>query len=93
VSRELRVEYSKLKRRCEQARAAEATAVVPTFVAVEAGSVIAGKRAAGGDGEMCGGGRVVMEFFARQGDRMRVELPGSPGVDVSGLVHAFWRRG
>lgn len=38
-----------------------------------------------------GGGRTVVEFLGRHGDRMRVDVAG--GVDVVGLAQAFWRRG
>lgn len=92
VSRAVRVEYLKLKRRSEQVTTAECTAVVPSFVALDAGGVIASKRAASGDEVVGGVGRVVIEFCARQGERMRVELEGARGVDMAGLVHAFWSR-
>jgi hypothetical protein len=88
------VEYAKLKRRCEEVTAGEGagSAVVPTFVRLEAGGVIACKRAAGGDEVVCGGGKVVIEFSGRTGERMRVEVEGSREVDVAGLVQAFWRQ-
>lgn len=65
--------------------------MVAAFVALDAGGVIAGGRAASGD--QVGGGKMVIELCGRQGDRMRVEVEGSRGVvDVAGLVDAFWSR-
>jgi len=37
------------------------------------------------------GGRTVIEFVGRHGDRMRVEATG--GVDLVGLARTFWRGG
>ena len=41
-------------------------------------------------GQLGGAGRTVIDLVGRQGERMRVEVAG--GVDLSGLVQAFWSR-
>ena len=35
---------------------------------------------------------MVIELMARGGDRMRIETQDPAGVDVVGMVHAFWSR-
>jgi hypothetical protein len=41
-------------------------------------------------GQLGGAGRTVIDLVGRQGDRMRVDVVG--GVDLAGLVQAFWSR-
>ncbi len=38
-----------------------------------------------------GGGRTVVEFVSREGDRMRIDVTGPNGLDVVQLSEAFWR--
>ena len=40
--------------------------------------------------QLGGVGRTVIDLVGRQGDRMRVDVPG--GVDLVSLVGAFWSR-
>ena len=44
-------------------------------------------------GVLCSGGQTVVHLEGGDGDRVRIEVNGVPGVDVIALAHAFWRRG
>jgi len=80
VSRALRIDYKRLKSR----------------VSSEEGSPT---RCAGGGPEqsfvelnasqICGGCKTVLELVGRTGDRMRLEVAGTPEVDVLGLTQMF----
>ena len=43
-------------------------------------------------GQLCDGGRTVIELVGRHGDRMRVDVTGASAVDVVGLTQSFWSR-
>lgn len=45
-----------------------------------------------GAGALGGVGTTIVEMVGRSGGRMRLELRGTSGVDVMGLVQAFWRH-
>jgi hypothetical protein len=41
-------------------------------------------------GQLCGGGKTVVELVGRGGEQMRIEVTGP--VDLLGLSQAFWSR-
>lgn len=43
------------------------------------------------DAEPCSG-RVVVELTGRGGERMRIEASDAGGLDMAGMVQAFWSR-
>ena len=43
-------------------------------------------------GVVCGGGHTVVHLEGPDGERVRVEVSGSSGVDVVSLAKAFWSR-
>jgi hypothetical protein len=86
ASRALRIEHSRLKKRL-------ASSGFPSRQAPANGDSSGDTDSAFvevGMSELCGGGKVVLELLGRQGERMRVEVAGTPGVDVVGLTRVFW---
>ena len=43
-----------------------------------------------GAAELGGSGKTVIELVGRNGGRMRIDMSGASGVDMVGLVQAFW---
>ena len=75
----LRFNYERLKERVAWAEGKERGNGQSTFVELEMG-------------QLCGGGRTVIELVGRHGDRMRVDVTGASAVDVVGLTQSFWSR-
>jgi hypothetical protein len=76
TSRALRVEYSRLKQRVTSNKIMARATTDSSFVEL-------------GVSQLCGACRTVVELSGRDGDRMRVEVTGTPTVDVVGLAQAF----
>jgi hypothetical protein len=103
TAKALRFNYEALRDRVKQAGGGEAIARASR--AATGGRAIATRVKPGGDapketagpsfvalelGQLCSGGRTVIELVGRHGDRMRVELAG--GVDVVGLAQVLWSQ-
>jgi hypothetical protein len=83
TSKALRFSYTSLKERVNLAQGQGregpgARLEGPTFVELGGGPV--------------GSGKTVIEIVGRSGGRMRMELSGTSGMDMMGLVQAFWRH-
>jgi hypothetical protein len=80
--RALRFNYYSLKDRVDQAESkerAEHADKLEGAAFVELGAA-----------ELGGSGKTVVELVGRTGGRMRIEMSGASGVDMVGLVQAFW---
>ena len=73
TSRALRVEYRRLKQR-----------VTSTVASTKSSSFVEL-----GMSQLCGVCKTVVEVCGREGDRMRVEVTGTPTVDIVGLTQTF----
>ena len=73
TSRALRVEYSRLKQRVTSTAAISTTS---SFVEL-------------GMSQLCGVCKTVIEVCGREGDRMRIEVTGTPTVDIVGLTQTL----
>lgn len=78
TSRALRVEYNRLKQRVTS------TAVSSTKTRSAGASFVEL-----GMSQLCGACKTVIEVCGRGGDRMRVEVTGTPTVDIVGLTQTF----
>jgi hypothetical protein len=74
TSRALRVEYRRLKQRVTSTAAISTTS--SSFVEL-------------GMSQLCGMSRTMIELCSREGDRMRVEVTGTPAVDIVGLTQTL----
>ncbi len=76
TSRALRVEYRRLKQRVTSPAAISTTRESSSFVEL-------------GMSQLCGVCKTVIEVCGREGDRMRVEVTGTPTVDIVGLTQTL----
>lgn len=87
TARALRVEYGRLKKRVAATHAIER--VSRRAAASSAGSSFVEL----GMSQLCGACKTVIEVCGREGDRMRVEVTGTPTVDIVGLTRTFLSQG
>jgi hypothetical protein len=78
TSRALRVEYSRLKQRVRSrpVTSTKTSSVSSSFVEL-------------GMSQLCGVCKTVIDVCGRWGDRMHVEVMGTPTVDIVGLTQTF----
>jgi hypothetical protein len=83
VARALRVDYGTLKKRAtRRPRDGETAEVIPEFVALDPGPLVARTQSAG----------PVVELWRADGAKLVLRLPADERLDVDRLAEAFWRR-